>query len=127
MRCVSRNWLLRYQVVIAIGFALPLIAHCVRAGDWPQILGPERNGKAQHESLADAWPDGGPKLAWDIDLPGGDSQSSVVVAGGRLYTMASVRGKGGSLVCVDAATRKVLWTANTADKGSGNATPAARK
>jgi outer membrane protein assembly factor BamB len=58
-----------------------------------------------------------------MDLPGGDSQASVVIAGGRLYTMANVRNQGGSLVCIDLATRKVRWTAKAGDKGSANATP----
>ena len=31
------------------------------AGDWPQILGPHRNGLADDERLAASWPDAGPR------------------------------------------------------------------
>jgi outer membrane protein assembly factor BamB len=33
-------------------------------GDWPQILGPERNGRAQDEELAESWPAGEPRTVW---------------------------------------------------------------
>ena len=35
-----------------------------QAGDWPQILGPHRNGIADDEHLASQWPAGGPKTLW---------------------------------------------------------------
>lgn len=36
-----------------------------RAGDWPQILGPKRNGiAADDERLFDSWPAGGPRVLW---------------------------------------------------------------
>ena len=41
------------------------------AGDWPQILGPQRNGIAQDESLANSWPAGGPKIVWTHDVGSG--------------------------------------------------------
>lgn len=34
------------------------------AGDWPQILGPDRNGVAADETLATRWPADGPPLLW---------------------------------------------------------------
>ena len=35
------------------------------AGDWPQILGPDRNGiAANDEVLADEWPADGPSTLW---------------------------------------------------------------
>ncbi len=35
------------------------------AGDWPQILGPDRSGvAAADEKLADSWPPEGPKVVW---------------------------------------------------------------
>ena len=30
------------------------------AGDWPQILGPNRDGIARSEKIASSWPAGGP-------------------------------------------------------------------
>jgi outer membrane protein assembly factor BamB len=52
------------------------------AGDWPQILGPHRNGHAaQDEKLAATWPTGGPKLRWSQKI--GSGFASVSVAGGK--------------------------------------------
>ena len=41
-----------------------LLATTATAGDWPQILGPQRNGIASDERLADTWPETGPRVAW---------------------------------------------------------------
>jgi outer membrane protein assembly factor BamB len=38
------------------------------AGDWPQILGPSRNGVAVGETLAAAWPRGGPPTLWQREV-----------------------------------------------------------
>src|SRR5215204_1398633 len=34
------------------------------AADWPQYLGPERNGVYRGPALAEAWPTQGPRVAW---------------------------------------------------------------
>ncbi len=52
------------------------------AGDWPQILGPRRNGIAVEESIAAAWPEGGPRLRWQ--RPAGRGFAGVAVAEGAV-------------------------------------------
>jgi outer membrane protein assembly factor BamB len=74
-----------------VRWTLILIAACLtvrglwtttaHAGDWPQILGPHRDGRAEHESLADAWPAGGPKVVWE--RPVGRGYAGVAVVGER--------------------------------------------
>jgi outer membrane protein assembly factor BamB len=49
------------------------------AGDWPQILGPDRNGIAHDETLAEKWPAGGPKKVWSEKV--GSGIAGVAVAG----------------------------------------------
>src|ERR1700684_2986792 len=71
MRIVIAGW------VAACGLGTPRAG----AGDWPQILGQHRDGRAEHESLADAWPAGGPKLVWE--RPGGRGYAGVAVVGER--------------------------------------------
>jgi outer membrane protein assembly factor BamB len=52
------------------------------AGDWPQILGPNRNGiAADDERLAETWPESGPKLLWE--QPVGRGFAAVAVVGER--------------------------------------------
>lgn len=51
-----------------------------RAGDWPQILGPNRNGAAAaDEKLPAKWPSGGPKLVWEQSA--GSGYAGVAVQG----------------------------------------------
>ncbi len=47
------------------------------AGDWPQILGPYRNGHAEGETLDKAWPEGGPVLKWQRAVGSGFSGLAV--------------------------------------------------
>ena len=65
----------------------------LRAGDWPQWRGPNRDGIVQQSpQLAEAWPKGGPPTLWQSDpLPGGDAAGfgSPVVAGGKVYVFAA--------------------------------------
>ena len=39
------------------------------AADWPQFLGPARNGISAETGLLEKWPEGGPKEVWRV--PGG--------------------------------------------------------
>ena len=79
-----------------------------RAGDWPQILGPARNGHAAaDERLADAWPADGPKVAWK--KPVGSGYSGVAVAAGRAYLFHR-QGAKEVLEALDAATGETLWS-----------------
>src|SRR4051812_41135230 len=72
------------DVQLRIATFLVCIAVCwgigVRAGDWPQILGPHRNGAAEKESLAAQWPDDGPPLRWQRDV--GSGYAGIAVAKG---------------------------------------------
>src|SRR5262245_16580307 len=76
------------------------------AGDWPQILGPARDGKAQNETLPNAWPAGGPPLVWKKEV--GSGFAGVAVVGSRAVVFHRIAGQ---LVAeaLDAASGKPLW------------------
>ncbi|MBI1901281.1 MAG: PQQ-like beta-propeller repeat protein [Planctomycetia bacterium] len=82
------------------------VANSLRAGDWPQILGPHRNGVAEDEKLAAAWPAGGPKVVWQRQVGTGFAGPAVVK--GKLYLFHRV-GKEETFECLDAASGKPLW------------------
>ncbi len=65
-------------VAIAIGMAIGSPAASILAGDWPQILGPARNGRAENETLAESWPTAGPKTIWRRDVGSGYAGVAVV-------------------------------------------------
>src|SRR5580692_11492432 len=61
---------------------LVLILFCcasngARAGDWPQFLGPTRNGVSPETGLLDQWGTNGPPLVWEKQIGTGYSAPSV--------------------------------------------------
>tara|TARA_R110002072_G_scaffold146075_2_gene292846 strand:- start:31844 stop:33109 length:1266 start_codon:yes stop_codon:yes gene_type:complete len=77
------------------------------AGDWPQILGPARNGIALNEKIADSWPGGGPKFAWEKKV--GDGFAGVSIANGICVIFHRV-GNEETAEGLDAKTGKQLWS-----------------
>src|SRR5258708_6861967 len=61
------------------------------AADWPQWLGPERDGVWRETGLLDKFPAGGPRVIWRSPL--GTGYSGPAVAGGRVYVMDRQRAK----------------------------------
>ena len=78
------------------------------AGDWPQILGPDRNGIAQKESIAAAWPGGVPKFVWEHEV--GQGFAGVSVSNGIAVVFHRV-GNEEIAEGLNAATGKKLWRA----------------
>lgn len=83
-------------------------AHSVCAGDWPQILGPQRNGIAVDEKVA-AWKTKGPREVFT--QPVGSGFAGVAVAKGKLILFHR-QGDRELVDCLDAKTGKSVWTAN---------------
>jgi outer membrane protein assembly factor BamB len=91
---------------LSLALALLVSALPALAADWPQWLGPNRNGTSPETGLLTTWPAAGPKGLWNV--PGGDGYSSVAVADGRAYTL--VQRDGVELVlALDAATGNEKW------------------
>jgi outer membrane protein assembly factor BamB len=61
---------------------LVLLSVPVAASDWPQFLGPSRNGVYAGAALNEKWPAAGPRLLWRKEI--GQGLSGPVVAGKRL-------------------------------------------
>lgn len=86
--------------------ALWLTALPAFAGEWPQILGPGRNGAAENEKIVNALPAAGPKTAWQRDV--GSGYSGLAVAGGRAVLFHRI-GNEEIVEALDAATGKPIW------------------
>jgi outer membrane protein assembly factor BamB len=98
--CVSR------QFVIALSLLATLHAGPTAAADWPQWLGPERNGTSGETGLLHNWPETGPEVKWRKPL--GKGFSSIAVSGDRLYTMYADT-DGEFVVCLSADNGEELW------------------
>jgi outer membrane protein assembly factor BamB len=84
---------------------LLIFALAARAGDWPQWLGPTRNGVTA-EKVA-PWKHA-PKLLWR--MPAGEGNSAPVIADGLAFIHAKVRAKNvEEVVAFDAVTGKEKW------------------
>ncbi len=64
--------------LILTAAAVIACSHIALAGDWPQVLGPNRNGIALDEKLADKWPTSGPKTLWQRPVGSGFAGASIV-------------------------------------------------
>lgn len=85
--------------------AVALVTTAARGGDWPQWLGPNRDGVSP-EKVA-PWKEP-PKRLWSATV--GEGHSSPVVAAGKVYLHAKVEGKSEEqLTAFDAASGKKLW------------------
>jgi outer membrane protein assembly factor BamB len=87
--------------VVFAGAAAPLCG-----ADWPQILGPNRNGQAEGERLLEAWPSGGPKILWRYRL--GSGYAGPAVVGGRALVFHRV-GDSERVECLDVGSGKSVW------------------
>ena len=75
-------------------------------GDWPQFLGPQRDGHSPETKLNWDWPKGGPKVVWQFNA--GSGWAGPVVAGERLVFFHRV-GDEEVVLCLDPATGKEAW------------------
>lgn len=100
-------------------------ATAARADDWPQWLGPQRDGVWRETSLVETFPEGGLKKLWSAKV--GAGYTGPAVAGGKVFVMdrtlaegaANPRNafdnktevKGGERVlCLDEKTGQQLWS-----------------
>ena len=96
----------RLRAGLAGIFAVGIFAASVAmGGDWPQILGPHRNGLADGEQLA-AWPVDGPHKVWQRDV--GNGFAGVAVVGDRTVVFHRL---GNNLLAeaLETATGKARW------------------
>jgi len=95
----------------------------VRADDWPQWMGSQRDGIWRESGIIDRFPDGGPKVRWRV--PVGAGYSSPSVAGGKVFVLDRRVKQGTSrppspfaristpgverVLCLDESNGKTLW------------------
>ena len=90
--------------------AILLFAATAQAADWPQWLGPERNGVSGETGLMQSWPATGPVVQWRVPL--GKGFSGISIADGRIYTMYAAAGDEYA-ICLDAHTGEEIWRHRT--------------
>jgi hypothetical protein len=90
-----------------LAFVLLLGLERATAADWPQWLGPQRNGTSPEKGLLTSWTAGsGPKVLWKVD--GGEGYSAIAVVGNRAYTLVQ-RGNDELAIALDTANGSEVW------------------
>ena len=75
------KWRRATMLLVIVGSTAAACATAI-AGDWPQVLGPLRNGQAVEETLPNQWPEDGLRIAWEY--PVGSGFAGPVVVGQRV-------------------------------------------
>lgn len=88
-------------LVVLLAWPLPTFA------DWPQFLGPHRNGTTLETNLA-PWPKDGPRSVWQRKV--GAGFAGPVVAQGKTLIFHRLADRE-TLTCLDAASGRELWEA----------------
>ena len=99
---------MRTHFLPALVFALALGAsRSLPAGDWPQLLGPTRNGVCAGGGLDTSWSSNGPPVAWHTSV--GHGFSGPVVAEHKLIMFQRVNDQE-TVECLDARSGTKLWS-----------------
>lgn len=97
MKTLERRFL-ALLLVVATGSA---------QADWPQYLGPDRNGTSPERGLLRSWPEAGPKVLWTV--PVGIGYGGPVVKDAKVYLLDRDDKVGDKLRCLDLSTGQELW------------------
>ncbi|HEV3303029.1 MAG TPA: PQQ-binding-like beta-propeller repeat protein [Planctomycetaceae bacterium] len=112
----------RFLLPVAV-IATLLASSALSANDWPQWLGPERDGVWRETGLIAQFPKEGPKIRWRVPI--GSGYSGPAVVGDRVYVMdrqkrtgdatkpAGSRGRSipgnERVLCLSATDGKIIW------------------
>jgi outer membrane protein assembly factor BamB len=69
-----------------------LFTTTARADDWPQWLGPQRDGVWRESGIVEKFPEGGPTIKWRKPVGGG--YAGPAVAGGKVYVIDRILAPG---------------------------------
>ncbi len=88
---------------------------------WYQWRGPNRDGKSADTGLLSSWKTTAPKLLWTASGLG-KGRASVVVVGGKIYTMGVLHGEA-CIIAVDESDGRILWSSPIDGDSNVNCTP----
>jgi outer membrane protein assembly factor BamB len=114
--------LTRMLAIVCLGSPLSLVVHAqggleppshkpptgnlVSGHDWPDFLGPKRDGKSSEGGLNFSWMEAGPPLVWKLPL--GTGYTAPTISDGRLFQFDR-HGDEDRLVCFEAISGRQLW------------------
>lgn len=94
------------RLFFVIGLSLLSTFH-LQGADWPQLLGPTRDGHSTETKLLWDWPPAGPPIAWKMEV--GSGWAGPVVAAGKLILFHRVDDQE-VVACLNPVTGKEIWS-----------------
>src|SRR5438477_2375724 len=89
---------------------IPMMALCVAVltigADWPQFLGPARNGTYSGDDLTETWAKNGPATLWQRTI--GQGFSGPVAANGKLILFHRLNDKE-IIECLETKSGQTVW------------------
>jgi outer membrane protein assembly factor BamB len=76
--------------------------------DWPQFLGPDRNGVSMQTGIFRTWPEQGPEVLWIAEV--GIGFGGPVIKDGRIYLLDRDDAVGDKIRCLNLSDGKELWS-----------------
>ena len=106
---------------------LLLCSGALLANDWPQYMGPNRDGISTETNLAIDWSESGPTVAWTQDI--GTGFAGVAIKDDMVYLLDRIDGEKDAMRCFDLNSGEELWRYENNDPGTydfngSRATPA---
>ena len=97
---------MKTKLVLAVVIVLAVTG--IGKADWPQYLGPNRNGISPETGLLRSWPTTGPKVLWTVSL--GAGYGGAAISQGKVYVLDRTGDEKDVLRCLDFNTGKELWS-----------------
>ncbi len=97
---------------------LALLSAPAVASDWPNFLGPNRNGISPETGINKDWKAREPKVLWTTPM-GDDGYAGPAVAGGRVFIIDH-KGADDVVRAIDLETGKDVWTFSYPDMAKSN-------
>lgn len=94
--------------ILGVLLASPLVSAEPTNDDWPQFQGPHRNGRVEASDLRFDWPEGGPKILWEVETLG-RGYGGASVRDGQVFLLDREVGESDVLRAFDFDTGEELW------------------
>jgi outer membrane protein assembly factor BamB len=88
----------------------------IKAQDWPQYLGPDRNSTSPQKGILRTWPSQGPEVLWTVNV--GIGYGGPVTKDGKVYLLDRDDKVGDKMRCFDLSSGKELWSYSYKAPGS---------
>lgn len=108
---MKRNWV--WASALCFGICLGDAQSALSFGEWPQFLGPNRNGISSEKNLIEKFAATGPKIVWRF--PAGVGKSGMAITGTSVLTTCQDESNQYALA-LDLKTGKQLWKTPIAPK-----------